>query len=106
MKGKKLILGLYHLLKYVLYINIVLAGSVIGFQIINLFRPDKTLIASYLGKFAIEMNSTGIFKMAGDTIVTTYIETISGLPSLGINLPQHRFFVLIFTICVLLVLME
>jgi len=100
MKGKKLILGLYHLLKYVLYVNIVLAGGVIGFQIINLFRPDKTVIASYLGKFAIEMNSTGFFKIPGGEKIGAYAETISGLPSIVIDLPQHGFYVLIFTICV------
>jgi len=100
MKGKKLIYALYQLLKYVLYINIVLAGGVLGFQIINFFHPEKSLITSYLGKFTVELNATGIFQSVQHGEIAVYFENISGMPSLGLNLPLHILFVLLFTIAV------
>jgi hypothetical protein len=100
MKGKKLIYVLYQLLKYVLYINIVLAGGVLGFQIINFFRPEKSLITSYLGNFTIELSAKGIFQSMQNSEIVFYFENITGMPSLGINLPLHGMFVLLFTIAV------
>ncbi len=103
MKGKKLIFVLYQLLKYVLYINIVLAGSVVVFQIINIFRPDKTLVTSYLGKFAIELNAKGIIQSAQNSQIAIYIKDIVGLPSLGIDSAFHGVFVLLFSLAVVCV---
>lgn len=100
MKGKKLIYGLFLLLKYVLYINIVLAGGVVGFQLINIFRPEKSLITSYLGKFAIELKETGVFESWQGHDIAMYLESITGLPSLGLNLPGHGFYVFLFSMAV------
>ncbi len=100
MRGKKLISILYHLLKVVLYINIVLAGGILGFQLLNFLHPDKSLITTYLGKFAMELNSTGSFQSLNHKGVAVYIENITGLPSLGMNSHWHSIYVLIFTLAV------
>ncbi len=101
MKGKKLIFVLYQLLKYVLYLNFVLAGSVIVFQVINIFRPEKSLITSYLGKFAVELNATGIFQSLHSSKMDIYFNDIIGFPSLGLNSPFNGVYVLLFSLVVL-----
>jgi len=100
MKGKKLIFGLYKLLQYVLYVNLVLAGGVIGFQIINFFRPEKSLLANYLGKFAIELKAVGILESARGTELGIYFESLTGNPQLSINASMHAAFVFIFTLLI------
>ena len=101
MKGKKLIYMLYQLLKYVLYINIILAGVVLGFQIINIFSAEKSLITSYLGKFAVELNATGVFQTLQNNETAVFIDSISGMPSIAINMNQHLLLVLVFSIVVM-----
>lgn len=98
MKGKRLIYGLYQLLKYILYLNMVLAGGVMGFQTLNLLRNEKTLITSYLGKFSLDLNAAGILHTVQNTNVAVYFEQLVGAPSLGVNTNLHGLFVMLFTV--------
>lgn len=101
MKGKKLILIISQLLKYLLYVNIILGGGVIGFQIINLFVPEKSLAASYLGKFIFEIEAVNI--NSGNGTVAAFIESVSGNAALALNTQWHAGFVLLFSLCAVLV---
>ncbi|MDA3891269.1 MAG: DUF2975 domain-containing protein [Salinivirgaceae bacterium] len=99
MKGKKLIFILYQLLKYVLYINIVLAGGVLGFQILNIASPEKSLITSYLGKFVFELNAVGSVSGLKNELAM-YVESTTGFAALGLDTHWHVAYVLIFTLLV------
>jgi hypothetical protein len=63
-------------------------------------HPEKSLITSYLGKFIVELDGVGIFHTQGNNNLEFYIETITGFPSLGVNLKWHGIFVLLFSIVV------
>ena len=100
MRGKKLIFRLYQFFKYLYWLNLVLAGGMFGFQLINLFRPEKTLWASYLGKFVLSLKANGFYQSNTNRALAVHFEQMSGFPELGLNVPFHSVFILLFTVVV------
>lgn len=94
---KKLIHWLNIILKWVWYINLVLAGGMIGFQLMNIFKPEKVLLAGYLGQFSFQMKQAGgiITENAG---ISAFFDTATGTPQVAIESHIHVILVLFFTL--------
>lgn len=100
MHGKKLIIALYHLVKYLYYLNIVLVGGVLGFQLLNIWKPEKSLLATYMGKFVIDLNATGSITTNQGRQISVFFDKISGFPDLALNTHWHVVFIFLFVLFV------
>ncbi|MBI9069549.1 MAG: DUF2975 domain-containing protein [Salinivirgaceae bacterium] len=93
MKGKKLINSLYLFFTGIYYINLVMGMGMIGFEVLNFIQPKKDILASYLGKFKIEINSA--FELGQSKV---FVESFSGTPSLALEGSYHKYYVFLFVL--------
>jgi hypothetical protein len=78
----------------------VLIGGVLGFQLLNVLKPEKSLLATYMGKFVIDLNATGGITTQQDGQVSVFFDKISGFPDLALNTSWHVVFIFLFVLFV------
>jgi len=100
-RSKLFIKWLKTILKGAWFVNLVLAGGAIGFQILNIIRPTKLIAASYLGKFKIELKFPGNFQIHNGALKTVFFQDLTGSPDLIMKSQFHSLFVLIFTLLII-----
>lgn len=104
-KSKLLIRWLHLLFKGVWFINLVLAGGAIGFQIMNIIHPIKMIAASYLGKFKVGLNFPGHFQGYHGVIETVFFQELTGSPDIILKSNYQSLFVLIFSLLIISVVL-
>lgn len=97
-KGKQLINILHSFFKVVFYVNMVIGIGIIVLQIINLLIPKFEFAFSYFGKFEIELKQAVV-----STPYNIFIDTITGSPNIVINSVSHKWWVLGFTLALIMV---
>lgn len=103
MQGKKLIKILHQMFRFMYYLNIVLIGGVFGVQLFNIIRPEKALLATYLGKFSIELSKQGTLQSDGSDGVKVFFDKVTGFPDVVLNSNWHVVFILLFVVFVAVV---
>lgn len=101
MKGEKLILWVTRFLHWGWMVNLILAGGIVGFQVLNLIKPQKDLSMAYLGKFRMEINKVGTIERDANRAGIFYLSESPAQPSIVVDNGWHPYFVLLFslTIC-------
>jgi hypothetical protein len=99
-KSRFIIKCLAFIFRWAFYLNIVLAGGAIGFQVINLISPKKNLTVPYLGKFTTEINNAGDVRINKSTTIhiPMVINKMSGYPMVMIPGKVHLLFTLLYTL--------
>lgn len=101
MKGKKLIFWIAKIFHWGWLLNLTFAGGIIGFQILNLLNPQKSISSAYLGKFRFEIYQEGITFNNPNHSKNYYFTDTTAQPSVKVNSFWHPYLVLIFTLIVL-----
>ncbi len=100
MKGEKLIFWVTRFLHWGWMLNLILAGGIIGFQVLNLIHPQKDLSIAYLGKFRIEVNKVGTIETNTNQSRIFYFTESQAQPSIVLNSFWHPYYVLLFTLLI------
>jgi hypothetical protein len=99
-KSRFIVKWLKWIFNWAFYINIVLAGGAIGFQLINLVIPTKTLTIGYLGKFQIIDEQSGALKLHNAKVAPIVFHEISGSPLIYVPGIRQLIFVLIYSLMI------
>lgn len=95
---------LYHIIKCVWYVNLVLGISAITYQVLNIVYNKKLLMAQYLGQFNVNIKSSAVVEFANSNLPAG-ISTFKGSPVLILPNKINTCLILIYTIAVVTIIL-